>query len=116
MGGFRDAVAGNVTEVFMFLGIALLFLGGEIGVGAVAALGVVTFLAAIFLSDPIEALLRSGGSDDDATTDPVDELRQRYARGEIDEAEFEQRLDRLLETENVESVGEQDRERVRDVE
>ncbi|WP_459191227.1 SHOCT domain-containing protein [Halosimplex sp. J119] len=119
----REAVVDNVTEVLMFLGFAVLFLGSAIGVEVVTVLGIVTFFAAIFLSDPIEALLRSDGSDDDdAATDPVDELRQRYARGDIDDVEFEERLDRLLETEDVEVVGdvesveERDRDRVRDLE
>jgi uncharacterized membrane protein len=35
-----------------------------------------------------------------ATPDPLEELRRRYAEGEIDEAEFERRLERLLETED----------------
>lgn len=39
--------------------------------------------------------------------DPVEELRERYARGEIDEAELEQRLDALLEMESVESDDEE---------
>lgn len=33
---------------------------------------------------------------------PIAELRHRYATGEIDEATFERKLDRLLETETVE--------------
>jgi uncharacterized membrane protein len=32
-------------------------------------------------------------------SDALEELRSRYARGEIDEAEFERRVERLLETE-----------------
>jgi len=38
--------------------------------------------------------------------DPVEELRQRYARGEIDERELEQGLDALLETEGVDADDE----------
>jgi len=49
----------------------------------------------------------SGGEE----TDPVDELRDRYARGEIDEAEFERRLEALLETEGVDAADEEAVER-----
>ena len=37
------------------------------------------------------------------TADPVATLRDRYARGEIGEAEFERRLEALLETEDVDT-------------
>ncbi|WEL16985.1 putative membrane protein [Halorhabdus sp. SVX81] len=40
---------------------------------------------------------RDGGE----TADPLDELRRRYAKGEIDERELERGLDALLETEDV---------------
>jgi uncharacterized membrane protein len=43
----------------------------------------------------------SGGSTPESTGDPVDEIRRRYAVGEIDEAEFERRLDLLVETEDA---------------
>lgn len=39
-------------------------------------------------------------SDDSADTDALAALRTRYARGEIDEVEFERRLEQLLETEH----------------
>ena len=48
----------------------------------------------------------------DLGDDPINELRGRYARGELTDAEFERRLDRLLETEGLE-VGDS-RERVFD--
>lgn len=34
------------------------------------------------------------------SADPLEHLRTRYARGEISDAEFEQRLDRLIENED----------------
>ncbi|MHC3379805.1 SHOCT domain-containing protein [Haloarcula sp. H-GB5] len=37
----------------------------------------------------------------ESTVDPVDQLRERYARGELTDSEFERRLDRLLETESL---------------
>ncbi|MFC7073920.1 SHOCT domain-containing protein [Halovenus rubra] len=35
------------------------------------------------------------------TEDALDELRQRYARGEFSDEEFDRRVERLLETESV---------------
>jgi len=60
-------------------------------------------LEAVAETQEVASELDSGGrgeSDDDAT-DPIDELRDRYARGEIDEVELERRLDALLETERL---------------
>ncbi|QZP38944.1 SHOCT domain-containing protein [Halobaculum magnesiiphilum] len=60
---------------------------------------------------------RPDGPTDSSTGDPTDErnpvdrLRERYAEGDIDEAEFERRLDLLLETEDADA--ETARERVR---
>lgn len=43
------------------------------------------------------------------STDPVEELRQRYARGELGDREFEQKLEAILE---MESLDPDDRTRV----
>jgi len=55
-----------------------------------------------------------GEDDERSSADPVEELRDRYARGEIDELELERRLDALLETEDVESDDEETIERAVD--
>lgn len=41
-----------------------------------------------------------------STTDALDTLRDRYARGDLTEEQFERKLDRLLETETVENASE----------
>ncbi|WP_435124264.1 SHOCT domain-containing protein [Halobaculum sp. D14] len=53
-----------------------------------------------------------GAERDAEAADPVERLRQRYAAGDIDDVEFEQRLDTLLETEDADA--ETARERLRE--
>jgi hypothetical protein len=55
-------------------------------------------------SVPVSAAeLRRSGEDADLP-DPLTILRERYARGEIDEAEFERRVEGLLETDSIEAT------------
>lgn len=45
-----------------------------------------------------------GGGQDRTTEDALETLRDRYARGELTEAQFERKVERLLETETVEDA------------
>jgi hypothetical protein len=63
-----------------------------------------------------EEIRQSIGESDSAeeSFDPVEELRQRYARGEIDEMELERGLEALLETEGVDADDEEEIEKTID--
>jgi hypothetical protein len=52
----------------------------------------------------------------DEADEAVAQLRERYARGEIDETKFEHRLEALLETEDVGATTGTDRDRVTELE
>lgn len=73
-----------------------------------------TFILGFFVLIPLVLLLGSEfplvepadpdgepASSTAGTEDPLATLRERYASGEIDEEEFERKLDRLLETEEL---------------
>jgi uncharacterized membrane protein len=53
--------------------------------------------------------------DTDGEDDALEELRARYARGELTDEQFERKLDRLLETETLEDVEDETR-RARELE
>ena len=56
----------------------------------------------------------SGESARPNNRDALETLRDRYARGELTDAQFERKLERLLETETVEAVEDRERERLRE--
>ncbi|MFC4550315.1 MULTISPECIES: SHOCT domain-containing protein [Halorussus] len=81
------------------------------------------FVLGFFIAVPLVALIgeklpivesenESDGARADqtpASDEPVARLRSRYADGELTHDEFERRLERLLETENVEAAGSRER-------
>ena len=90
-----------------------------LGLGLTAAIiGIETFTALIFvvgfavvvplvylLSDTDDEAEGAPSSAPDVEDDPIEDLRRRYATGELSDAEFERKLDRLLETEDLDAGG-----------
>jgi len=87
-------------------------------VGAAPAAAV--FIVGWFLLTPvlfvfaeeIGSLLPDRGTDDesadqsaDQSADPLEQLKTRYARGEIDDAEFERRVERLVGVDGLDADG-----------
>ena len=94
----RNVIADNVRAVLFVVGIGLLVLGG-VGpgpIGFISVLGIVTLLAAVVLASPLAELLRTDAEPE--SDDPLDALREQYISGEIDEAAFERRMERLLDS------------------
>ena len=109
------------------IAIVLVVTLGLAALTAVLSLGALPAVVTIvgwFLVAPVLAILTYYEDEEDTTDvdDPIATLRDRYARGELTEAEFERRLDRLLESETAgpstaadgtaAESGERDRERV----
>ena len=88
------------------------------GVAISVAYGLVVLVGGPLVGSTLGDVIRAYAEDRDEETtaeDPMEELRQRYARGELTEDEFERKVERLLETEDVEvpagSVARTERER-----
>jgi len=101
-----------ITELTVFAvlgaGFVALFLGVEwfwmIWVlGFAVLLPAVGILADNYLSDDRGA---THDPERDREDDALATLRERYARGDLTEAEFERRVERLLETEDRETASE----------
>ncbi|NHN57770.1 MULTISPECIES: SHOCT domain-containing protein [Halorussus] len=94
-------LAAVVAVVTLPLGtLSLFFVGWEVAM--------VVFVVGWFLLAPLipivgEELLPALGSaeSEGKTSDPLTELRGRYARGEIGDEEFERRVERLVATERI---------------
>ncbi|MEF8757362.1 MAG: SHOCT domain-containing protein [Halobacteriales archaeon] len=94
----EDLLVPLIAVVTLPVGILLFVLG-------MPTLAIATFVIGWFLLVPVLAILgdtlaaetgESGNEDD-----PLEVLRDRYAKGEISESEFERQVERLLATEDV---------------
>jgi len=101
-------VGSVVTGAVITVGVALLVAGWS-DAWVVFVVGLVAVLpASIKLAEWYESRETGEGPEADEEVDEqqaaLATLRDRYANGEIDEAEFERRVERLLETESVEDA------------
>ncbi|GAB6879391.1 hypothetical protein JCM17823_16650 [Halorubrum gandharaense] len=100
--GARESPA----EVLVVVGLAVAFVAGAAGWSTAAG---VAFAAGLGGALVVSVLWPDGfaKSDEPETTEEaLETVRWRYASGEIDESEFERRLEALLETEAVEDASE----------
>jgi len=105
----------KLAAVIGVLSLGLAMLAGVAGFGS--SLAPAALITGWFILIPLVALLgsalplvespeeRDEPTEEDVRTadskSPVEQLRERYARGELSDEEFERRLDRLLETEGL---------------
>jgi len=93
----------TVAFVLLGLGVSTFWVAFPIGFGGLLPLSVV--LAKVYESNRARSDEQgSSAASDDEHDDALATLRDRYARGEISEAEFEERVERLLETESLDSA------------
>ncbi|WP_253737789.1 SHOCT domain-containing protein [Halohasta salina] len=106
----QSIVAGATTGLVLTVAFALLALGVPwfwvvfpVGFGGLlpVALGVTKW----YEQRQTDHRTPASESTTTAEEEALETLRNRYARGEIDEAEFEQRLEALLETESVDDAA-----------
>ena len=98
----RGAAFGLLTALFV----------GAAPAAAVFIVGWFLLTPVLFVfAEEIGSLLPDRGTDDesadqsaDQSADPLEQLKTRYARGEIDEAEFERRTALLLENQSIDDV------------
>jgi uncharacterized membrane protein len=120
MSGPRRRARENLTEIVSVLVTGIWLAALFTGQGWWLAFMLIGYIAIV----PVTALL-TGDSDaieewwdeeEDITTseqstenDALETLRDRYARGELTDEEFERKVERLLETESIEDIENQTR-------
>lgn len=100
----REFVAGELWMVVAVLTVPIVSLVGLAGFATLSgALAIIGFLLLtplfLFWGEEIADFAFGPEQEESEALDPVEELKVRYARGEIGEEEFERRVDRLLDVE-----------------
>ncbi|SIR46026.1 Uncharacterized membrane protein [Haladaptatus litoreus] len=107
-----EQIPGIVALLVLGAGLTALFLGYSwfwmvFVLGFAVVLPIVAILSQVVFGGEDESEWRADEMETgqvDEQQDALDTLRDRYARGDIDEAEFERRVDLLLENETIEDV------------
>ncbi|QCS42212.1 SHOCT domain-containing protein [Natrinema versiforme] len=109
----RAFIANEGWLLVAILTFALTSIAGIAGLGALAgAISVIGWFlltpVLLFWGDEVALLLEDADAtgttqttETDAESDPLEELKRRYAAGEIDETEFERRLERLVAVDEI---------------
>lgn len=104
----EEIVTGAVSAITFLVGFGLMFAGVQFFwvafvVGFAGVLPMALGLVNYYQQKESKAGNTGTGTE---TEDALEELRQRYARGEFSDEEFERRVERLLETESVSDARE----------
>ena len=104
----KEFVANDLSEFVAVLTFGAIVVLGSLGLETASGLTVAVgwfVLTPVFhrWGDDIAEFLygEDNSREQSQETDALTELKQRYARGEIDDAEFERRLERLIELDEV---------------
>lgn len=98
----EEIITGAVSAVTFLVGFGLMFAGFSFFwvafvIGFAGVLPMALGLAKYYQRDGSVG----PGDSTDETEDALEDLRRRYARGELSDEEFDRRVERLLETESV---------------
>lgn len=114
----RDNVTGIVSVLVTGIWLAALFLDQSwwLAFMLFGYIAVVPLTAILFGDESdVQEWWDGDTADTETKEDALEELRTRYARGDLTDEQFERKLERLLETETVEHIEDEQR-RVREAE
>lgn len=111
----RENITGMVSVLVTAIWLGALFTGQDwwLAFMLVGYIAIIPITAMLFgdeedveehWDDATNTTVETESSTESTEEDPLDTLRDRYARGELTDEQFERKLERLLETETLEDV------------